>query len=154
MAKRRYRLLAINDSGDHYFLKDPAHAKALKLYVKDDQGYVKRSKALLTRGGTTSVRTVVGMDVDEHGNVYYLMTYAGTTTSLTGNTARLVKLDDELNFKDEVAVGGFVKNKYRDVRVSRQGNVYIGCGGGTTAHTAYEFDDELTAYRNLGTTLT
>lgn len=153
MAKRRYRLGAINDQGDHYFFKDPAHDKALELYVKDDQGYVKRSKALLTRGGTTSVRNVQGIDVDEHGNVYYLMTYAGTTTSLQGNTARIVKLDDELNFVDEVGPGGWVKRKYRDLRCARSGNLYLFSGGGTTAHTAYLFDDELTAYRNLGTTL-
>ena len=147
---------AVDRSGNIFVLDtrdQTAKRQTVRLLKCDDQGSLIWTVKLYGRGGTTTISSVRGIDVDNAGNVYVLVTGLGLTTNATEDTARVMKYDDQGSCIWDVDID-WGDADVTGLRVDDKGKIYV-FGGGTTSNHRFVkvLDDQGSSIWTGATTL-
>jgi len=126
---------AVDRQGNIYVLDtkgQTAKRQTVRLLKIDSEGSLIWTAKLLAAGGTTTVSSARGIDVDKHGNIYVLVTGLGLTTNATENTCLVYKCDDEGSVIARIDPD-WGDADVTGIRVDDHGKIYI-FGGGTTSN--------------------
>ena len=126
---------AVDKQGNIYVLDtrhQTAQRSAVRILKCDSEGDLMWTAKLLAAGGTTSVSSARGIDVDSQGNIYVLVTGLGLTTNATEDTCLVYKCDSEGSVMARIDPD-WGDADVTGIRVDDQGKIYI-FGGGTTSN--------------------
>ena len=147
---------AVDKQGNIYTLDtrdQTAKRQAVRILKCDDQGSLMWTAKMIAAGGTTTVSSVRGIDVDDQGFIYVLVTGLGLTTNATEDTCLVFKYDDQgsLIWQRQVHWGDA---DVTGLRVDNQGRIYVFSGGTTSNHRFVKvLDDQGSSLWTGATTL-
>lgn len=143
---------AVDSHGNVYVIQELDARSTSQIKKMDDRGNVLNTFTLTLKGGTTSVNTVKGIDVDNKDHIWIGVTLAGGTTGAAANTAVLMQLDGDGNVLQQVDVGAeWPNNNLGNIKYDPRGYVWVFGSGSTTADIAHCYDDRGNKLIDFGT---